>query len=218
MQKKHMYLAIAGAVALTTAGIAIGRSTAPQDKIDREVQQDGVFNVDTVGVLSSTVESLRAQNKLVVYDLTGAVNVTTGQTHFWGMIKGIQRMSVPATVSYHINMAELKDGDVHFDAVTRRFSMTLPALKLGDVAFQPEQAIIQSNGVMTISDDTVQEFSRENYGTARRAFVKMAQQNRFSSPAKEHALAVVSDRIKSELKTAGIRDVDVSVKFRESNT
>lgn len=49
----------------------VGYVAAPKALLDSEVKHTGFFTVDTTKVLATTVESLREENKLLVYSYKG---------------------------------------------------------------------------------------------------------------------------------------------------
>ena len=52
------------------AGIG-GFTLAPRDMLENEVKSAGFFSADTRRVLAATVDSLRAESRLIVYSFRG---------------------------------------------------------------------------------------------------------------------------------------------------
>ena len=59
------------------AAFGIGYMVAPTEQLDTEVTESGLVSATTTQVLSATVESLRAENKLQVFTYKGAAKVWT---------------------------------------------------------------------------------------------------------------------------------------------
>lgn len=169
-----------GALILVLA-VAGGWWLAPRELLDNEATQTGFLQTDRRRVLSATVESLRAQNKLVVFSYKGTVRVRTDRTKFF-VFTGEQELIVPGVVTFLVDMSDLAytfDGNV--------VRVTLPPLQLGDVAFQPEEATTTNGGFLTFSQGQVEVLLRANYAQARRAFVKQAQGQGFVTAARSQA-------------------------------
>jgi hypothetical protein len=168
---------------LLVVGVAFGWWLAPQEQLDEVVHQSGFLQTDRRRVLSATVESLRAQNQLAVYSYKGTVTVRTDFTKFI-VFGGDQELIVPAVVTYLVDLAGLTH---EYDDQGNIVTVTLPPLKLGDVAFQPEQATILNGGVLTFSQAQVDALLRANYASARRAMTMQAQGEGFVTAARRQA-------------------------------
>lgn len=67
-------------LAATHLGVGVvGYQLVPREMLDTEVNQAGFFTVDTKRVLSATVESLRSENKLLVFSYKGSATVTVAR-------------------------------------------------------------------------------------------------------------------------------------------
>lgn len=168
-------------VTLVIMSLAFGWWLAPREQLDEVVHQTGFLQTDRRRVLSATVESLRAQNRLAVYSYKGTVTVRTDRTKFI-VFGGDQELIVPGVVTYFLEMSKLTheyDGNV--------VTLTLPPLELGDIAFQPEQARILNGGVLTFSQTQVDALLRANYAHARRAMTMQAQGEGFVTAARRQA-------------------------------
>ena len=170
---------------------ACGWWAAPREQLDEIVRQTGFLQVDRRRVLSATVESLRAQNKLLAYSYKGTVHVRTERTKLF-VLTGDQELIVPAVVTYLVDLSKLThqfDGNV--------VTVSLPPLQLGDIAFQPERAVVLTGGVLTFSQHQVDALLRANYANARRAMTKQAQQEGFVTAARgqaEHNIRTIIQR------------------------
>jgi hypothetical protein len=170
-------------VTIVIIGLAFGGGwwLAPREQLDEVVQQTGFLQTDRRRVLSATVESLRAQNRLAVYSYKGTVTVRTDHTKFF-VFSGGQELIVPGAVTYLVDLSKLTH-EYDRNVVT----VTLPPLELGDVAFQPEQATILNGGVLTFSQAQVDALLRANYANARRAMTMQAQGDGFVTAARRQA-------------------------------
>lgn len=198
-------------LACAVSGYA-GYSMAPREILDSEAKQTGFFSTDTVGVLSATVESLRAENRLLVFSYKGGANVWARRTR-WIILKGEQQLFVPAVVNYYVDLSKLSMDRVSFDKAANTVIVKLPALEMGDVAFQPENASAVNGGVLTFSEKEVEELRKLNYATARKSMVKQAQGPSLIAFAKRQARENITTYFEIPLRIAGQPDVKVVATF-----
>jgi len=187
-------------------GYRVGYWAAPKEILDSEVTAEG-----TKRVLAATVESLKAESKLVSYSYKGTASVDITKDR-WIVFQGHQTLIVPATVSYFVDLSLLQESDVTFDETKQAVWVNLPPLKL-DVSFDPEHAIEINEGTLTLSDDVVQELRKLNYETARKAIIKQAQQAELVRLAREQATKNVTSYFAIPLHAVGKDDVQVRVAF-----
>lgn len=62
-------------IAIPVAAFGLGYWVAPKEQLDSEVQHTGFMKTETQKVLSATVESLRSENKMLVFAYKGSVTV-----------------------------------------------------------------------------------------------------------------------------------------------
>lgn len=202
-------------LALATVPIAtfgLGYWVAPKEQLAKEVQESGFFTVKETEVLSATVESLRAESKLVVWSYQGTVKVRASDTDWW-VFESEQLLIVPASVDYRLNLKELTLANVRYDEEAKLVRVKLPKLKLSDVAFYPEQATTINGGLLTFSDDKVQALNKRAYRSARRAVIAQAQQPGMVEVAKRKARENVEEYFEIPLRIAGHPDVKVVANF-----
>ena len=196
----------------TVGSFFLGYLAAPTEQLAHEVQEDGFFTVKETEVLSATVESLRAENKLIVWSYQGTANVRARDTDWW-IFESEQQLIVPASVDYQLNLRELTLADVEYDEKAKVVKVELPRLKLSSVSFYPEQATTINGGVLTLSDDKVKALNKRAYVTARKAITAQAQQRTMVELAKRKARENVEEFFGIPLRIAGHPDVRVVATF-----
>ena len=206
---KHKLALLAGTHLAT---LSLGYSMAPREMLDTEVRQAGFFQADTMEVLSATVSSLRSENKLLVHSYKGDARVSVSRSLFW-LFEGHQDLMVPASVGYFVDMANLAPDAVRFDPALKLVTVELPPLRLGEIAFQPEEARALNSGLLTWSQEQVDELTKLNYASARRAFVKSAQDPTLVGIAKRQAVSNVTSYFQVPLSVTGNGDIKVVVRF-----
>lgn len=194
------------------AALGLGYGVATKQPVDSEVKHTGLFTFDTKKVLATTVESLREENKLLVFSYKGTVKVQAGRTVLW-LFGGEQELNVPAVVSYYLDLSNLSLADVGYNEKAKLVTVKLPKVTLGDIAFQPENATTINGGVLTFSDEQVEALRKANYANARRAMVAQAQQPGLVNAAKRQAKANVESYFAIPLRIVGMPDVKVAATF-----
>ncbi len=207
-----------GAAAVAAASFTAGFVVAPEHQIDGELRQEGAFRVDVSQVISTTVTSLKAQNKLQVYQFTGESRVSLRRSRLAGLLKGSQEMIVPASVTYHVDLAKLGIENVQYNAEAKVVFVDLPPLTMGDVAFAPEKARTINGGLLTFDDDQVEAMRKLNFAAARKAFVRLAQSPAIVDNAKRQAAQNVKYYFEIPLRIVGHPDVKVVARFGKNAT
>lgn len=197
---------------LPIATFGLGYWVAPKEQLDREVEQSGFMQVDTKQVLATTVESLREENKMLVYSYKGMARVKVRRTKLW-LFGGTQLLIVPAVVNYYIDLQDLTLADVEYDEKTKIVRVKVPRVTLGDIAFQPEQATTENDGVLTWNQDQVDELQKLNYASARRAITAQAQGRGLVNAARKRATYNVQSYFEIPLRIVGQPDVKVVATF-----
>lgn len=194
------------------AALGVGYVAAPKELLDGEVRHTGFFTVDASKVLAATVESLRDENRLAVFSYKGTAKVQAEHTVLW-LFGGQQELSVPAVVTYYLDLSDLSLADVRYDEKAKLVTVKLPKVTLGDIAFQPENATTINGGVLTFSDEQVEALRKANYANARRAMIAQAQQPGLLNAAKRQARTNVENYFAIPLRIAGLPDVKVAATF-----
>lgn len=189
-----------------------GYQFAPREMLDEAVHYDGILRTDTSKVLSTTVESLRLENKLLVFTYKGGARVWAARTR-WLVLNGRQELYVPAVVSYHVDLSRLTMANVSYNEKAKLVTVKLPPLAVGEIAFQPENATTLNGGLLTFDQAEIDDLNRLNYTTARKAMVKQAQQASLIALAKRRAVENITSFFEIPLRIAGQPDVKVIATF-----
>ena len=201
------------AIASVVLAFGLGYWVAPKQPVDTEAKHTGFFQVDTTHVLATTVESLRDQNQLLVFSYKGSAQVEADRSFMW-VFGGHQQLIVPAVVNYYIDLADLSLADVSYNDRAKLVTVKLPAVTLGDIAFQPENATTINGGLLTFSEEQVEALRKMNYAKARQSMVAQAQQPGLLKDARRQAKSDIEDYFAIPLRIAGQPDVKVVATFR----
>ncbi len=195
------------------AVFGIGWALAPDEPLDEEAQQIGFMKVEATEVLEATVQSLRTENKLLVFSYKGSAKVRAERTYY-KIFSGEQVLQIPAVVNYYLDLSDLTLADVTYDEKAKSVRVKLPKLKVGDIAFQPENAMSVSGGLLSWNDDQVEALRKFNYKTARKAIVAQSQQKGLVGAAKKQAIENITNYFEIPLRIAGLPDVKVVAAFK----
>ena len=199
-------------IATHLTAFGFGFWIVPKEQLDKEVHQSGLLQVDTKKVLATTVESLRNENKLLVFSYKGTAAVEAQRSWAW-IIKGQQELIVPAVVNYYIDLSQLKQAHVTYDEKAMQVRVKVPPVVMGDIAFQPEQATTTNGGLLTYSQAQVDELLKANFASARRAMTAQAQGQVFVDAARNRAIVDVQTYFEIPLRIVGLPDVKVTAAF-----
>ncbi len=199
-------------VGIPLAAFGLGYWIAPKEQLDTVVEHTGFLQKDTKKVLSATVESLRNENKLLVFAYKGTARVRIERTKFW-VFGATQELIVPGVVNYYLDLSKLSLADVTYDDKAKLVRVKLPPIVMGDIAFQPELATAINGGVLTYSQAQVDELLKANYASARRAMTAQAQGQSFVEVARRQAVANVQSYFEIPLRIVGQPDVKVAATF-----
>jgi hypothetical protein len=195
------------------AALGIGYALSSKHPIDTEATNEGYFRKNVTRILYVTVESLKGENRLLVYSYKGSAKIKTERTVFW-ILYGYQELVVPAVVSYYLDLSGLKRaGRVTFDEHAKLVRVRLPKLTIGDIAFEPENATTVSGGPLTWNGEQVEVLRKLNYAGARRAMIAQAQQAGLLNAARRQAIDNVENYFSIPLHVAGQPDVKVAATF-----
>lgn len=193
-------------VSLPIAAFGLGYWVAPKDQLDEEVEQTGFLQTDTNKILTATVDSLRSENKMLVFAFKGTARVRAERK--WALVvKGKQELIVPAVVNYYVDLSKLRLSHVTYDEKAKLVRVKVPPVIIGDIAFQPEQATTINGGLLTYSQAQVDKLLKRNYTKARRAVTAQAQGAAFVEAARRRAIENVETYFEVPLRIAVNPDV-----------
>ena len=171
-----------------------------------------LFGGDGGSIARSSLESMRAQNRLVPFVARYVSVVTSRQSHL--MFTAERTLILPGDVRYELDLAKLGDRDVRWSEGARTLSITLPDIELAgpevDLAAAREYG---SGGVLNVVSD-----ARTTLDTANRAaaVADLRKQAAAAVPmrlARDAARQAVEHSFALPLRAAGIADAKVVARF-----
>jgi len=197
-------IAILAVIVALVLGVVVGKTTGIADRIF------GGPSAKTIA--SSSLESMRAQNRLVAF-VARYVSVTTTETSRFGF-SAKRTLILPGDVRYELDLAQLGPEDVKWDAATKTLSVTLPEIELAgpevDLAAAREYG---ENGVLSVVTDADSALDRNNRA---RAVADLRKQAGAAVPmrlAREAGRQAVERSFALPLQAAGFGDARVVARY-----
>ena len=191
------------AVALVL-GVMLGVTTGLADRIF------GGPNPKTIA--SSSLESMRAQNRLIAF-VARYVSVTTSETSRFGFSTK-RTLILPGDVRYELDLSKLQPNDVTWDNSSKTLQVRLPDIEIAgpDVDLSAAQEYGEGGIVsaLTNSDEKLDQANRA------RAVADLRKQAQGAVPmrlAREAARQAIERSFAMPLTAAGFKDVKVVARF-----
>jgi hypothetical protein len=185
-------------------GVLVGTASGIADRLF------GGPNAKTIA--SSSLESMRAQNRLIAF-VARYVSVTTSETSNFGL-SARRTLILPGDVRYELDLSKLEPKDVSWDNSTKTLHVRLPEVEIAgpdvDLASAQEYG---AGGVLSALTNANQQLDQANRA---KAVQNLRQQAAAAMPmrlAHQAARAAVERSFAMPLLAAGIRDVKVVARF-----
>ena len=168
-------------------------------------------------IATSSLESMRAQNRLVVF-VARYVSVTSAQTSRLGFSTE-RTLILPGDVRYELDLSKLSQKDVKWDGGSNTLSVNLPDVEIAgpdvDLAHAREYG---SGGVLATLTNAEESLDQANRA---KAVADLRNQARGEVPmhlAREAARQAVERSFAMPLKAAGFSNAKVVARFPEEGT
>jgi hypothetical protein len=203
LNKPLILAMVAGALVL---GVMLGVTTGIADRIF------GGPNPKTIA--SASLESMRAQNRLVAFVARYVSVVTSEQNRLGGLISSQRTLILPGDVRYELDLSKLDSNDVAWDSTSHTLKVQLPEIEIAgpdvDINSVKEYG---SGGVLSALTNANQQLDQANRD---RAVTDLRKQATGAVPmrlAREAARQAVERSFAMPLVAAGIKDAKVVARF-----
>ena len=199
-------LAIAVALVL---GVILGTATGIADRI---------FGGPKAGTIASaSLESMRAQNRLIAF-VARYVSVTTTTESRFGL-SAKRTLILPGDVRYELDLSKLQPNDVAWDKATSTLSVKLPEIEIAgpDVDLASAQEYGQG-GILSALTNANQQLDSANRAKAVADLRQQAQGAVQMRLARQAARAAIERSFAMPLAAAGYKDVKVVARFPTDGT
>jgi hypothetical protein len=198
------------AVALVL-GVVVGMSTGVADWIF------GGPNPKTIA--SASLESMRAQNRLVAFVARYVSVVSSEQQRLGGLVSSERTLILPGDVRYELDLSKLQPQDVNWDGSSHTLSVKLPEVEIAgpDVDMNAIREY-GGNGVLSALTNANQQLDQANRARAVADLRKQATAEVPMRLARQAARQAVERSFAMPLLAAGFKDVKVVARFPTEGT
>ena len=187
-------------------GVVLGVTTGVADRIF------GGPNPKTIA--SASLESMRAQNRLVAFVARYVSVVTSEQNRLGGLISSERTLILPGDVRYELDLSKLEADDVTWDAANHTLRVKLPEIEVAgpdvDINSVKEYG---SGGVLSALTNANQQLDQANRDRAVADLRKQATGKVPMQLAHQAARQAVERSFAMPLVAAGFKDVKVVARF-----
>ncbi|HVH48582.1 MAG TPA: DUF4230 domain-containing protein [Sphingomicrobium sp.] len=205
MEKSRLSPAAMGAiVGALLLGLLLGVSTGIVDKI--------FGGPDPKVIASSSLESMRAQNRLVAF-VARYVSVTSARTSRLGF-SAERTLILPGDVRYEVDLSKLREKDVTWDSGSNTLTVRLPEVEVAgpevDLAAAREYG---EGGLLGAVTNVENSLDSANRAAAVADLRKQASAEVPMRLAREAARSAIERSFVMPLKAAGFKDAKVVARF-----
>ena len=204
--------AVIGAIVIALIlGVALGMATGIADRII------GGPNPKTIATAS--LESMRAQNRLVTFVARYVSVVTSEQKRLGGLVSSERTLILPGDVRYELDLSKLQAKDVAWDSSTKTLRVQLPEIEVAgpDVDINAVREY-GGGGVLSQLTNANQQLDQANRARAVADLRKQATAEVPMRLAHQAARAAVERSFAMPLIAAGFKDVKVVARFPTEGT
>ena len=204
-------VAIAAIVAALVVGLLIGVTTGIADRIFGS-------GPDPKTIATSSLESMRAQNRLVAF-VARFVSVTSSRQSRLGF-SAERTLILPGTVRYEVDLSKLTQEDVEWDAGEQTLRVRLPDVEIAGPEVDLSSAREYGDGkLLTTIFGGEERLDQANRAGAVADLRKQAMAETPMRLARESARAAIERSFALPLRAAGFNAAKVEARFAgEENT
>ena len=199
-------IAVAAATVALVIGVLIGVGTGVADRI--------FGGPDPKTIATSSLESMRAQNRLTVFAARYVSVVSSQQQRFGGLVNSERTLILPGDVRYEIDLSKLQPKDVSWDGSSKTLKVLLPEVEVAgpdvDINAVKEYG---GGGVLSSLTNANQQLDQTNRARAVQDLRKQATAAVPMQLARQSARAAVERSFAMPLQAAGFKDVKVVARF-----
>jgi Protein of unknown function (DUF4230) len=200
---KRAWLVALLLVAVLAAGYLLYRQRAAR-------QEEYQTSLGLARVLSATFEK---QSKLNVGEVKGALDVTTVDPGMVRVLRSAQKVTLPYSVSYQLDLGGLGPDDYRWDAKRRILQLTIPDVVPTMPNIDESRRRTLSTAGMFVTREAFDNLNRRAAVLATRTASAEAKKPEHLNAARANARTAVANLLEAPLSVAGLGDVKVEVAF-----
>ena len=165
-------------------------------------------------IASASLESMRAQNRLVAVVARYVSVVSREQQRLGGLVSSERTLILPGDVRYELDLSKLQPEDVNWDGSSHTLKVTLPEVEIAgpDVDMNAIREY-GGNGVLSALTNANQQLDQANRARAVADLRKQATAEVPMRLARQAARQAVERSFAMPLLAAGFKDVKVVARF-----
>jgi len=165
-------------------------------------------------IASASLESMRAQNRLVAFVARYVSVVSSEQQRLGGLVSSERTLILPGDVRYELDLSKLQPDDVAWDGSSHTLSVKLPEVEIAgpDVDMNAIREY-GGNGVLSALTNANQQLDQTNRARAVSDLRKQATAEVPMRLARQAARQAVERSFAMPLLAAGFKDVKVVARF-----
>jgi hypothetical protein len=204
-------LVLAMIVVALLLGVLLGVTTGIADKL--------FGGPSPTTIASSSLQSMRAQNRLVAFVARYVSVVSSEQARFGGLVSSERTLILPGDVRYELDLSKLQPGDVTWDGSSRTLKVKLPEIEIAgpdvDINAVKEYG---GGGVLSALTNANTQLDQTNRSRAVQDLRKQATAQVPMQLARQAARQAVERSFAMPLAAAGFKDVKVVARFPTEGT
>jgi hypothetical protein len=177
---------------------------------EQRKQQEYQTSLGLARVLSATFEK---QSKLNVGEVRGGLDVTTVDPGMFRFLRSSQKVTLPYSVGYQLDLSGLDASDYRWDAKSRTLRVTIPDVVPTKPNIDETQRRTLGTAGVFVTREAFDNLNRRAAVLATRAATAEARKPEHLNAARANAKTAVARLLDAPLSVAGLGDVRVEVAF-----
>ena len=199
-------LAIGAVIVALVLGVLLGVTSGVVDRL--------FGGPDPKTIASSSLESMRAQNRLIAFVARYVSVVSSEQERFGGLVSAERTLILPGDVRYEVDLSKLQPEDVRWDAGSQVLSVRIPDIEVAGPEVDLNAAReYGSGGVLANLTNAETQLDATNRARAVADLRKQAQADVPMRLARNAARQAIERSFSMPLKAAGFENAKVVARF-----
>ena len=199
-------LAIAAVAVALVLGVLLGITSGVADRI--------FGGPDARTIATSSLESMRAQNRLITFVARYVSVVSSEQERLGGLVSTQRTLILPGNVRYEVDLSKLQPEDVGWDAGSQTLRVRIPDIEIAGPEVDLNAAReYGSGGVLATLTNAETQLDETNRARAVADLRKQAQAEVPMRLARDAARQAIERSFSMPLKAAGFDDAKVVARF-----
>ena len=177
---------------------------------EQKRQEEYQTSLGIARVLSATFEK---QSKLNVGEVKGALDVTTVDPGMFRFLRSAQKVTLPYSVGYQLDLSGLDPSDYRWDAKSRTLRVTIPDVVPTKPNIDETQRRTLGTAGVFVTREAFDNLNRRAAVLATRTANAEAKKPEHLNAARANAKTAVARLLDAPLSVAGLGDVRVEVAF-----